>query len=291
MPHSIPFFILITTSVLIFFSVLLHTKDKKLIILLFFMIGMAYTLEYVILVLFNSYQYDPNFTSNEYFDNLFGSLTSQAFTFPIMAVFVAAYQLKFRYIIFISLMFMGIEELFIHLGLYKQHWWKTIYTGIFMTIGFMIAKVWYVWLSERFSKWIHFTTLYLSMTAVNTTIMLCLIAMLHTHTFQVEWFQSDTRDLVNINTIYVYGLTLLYIWAVIRHSLLFIIMSILSFRLLDVILIHYHILELAKWNSLFLITILDLGVIALIARFNHFILKNCYGTDRKKVIAFMNDNN
>ncbi len=101
---------------------------------------MAYVLEYVVFVLFESYDYDPDFMTNEYFDNLFGSLTSQAFAFPIMAMVVAAYQLKFRYILFISTMFMGIEELFSHWDIYTHHWWKTVYTGVLMTMGFSISK-------------------------------------------------------------------------------------------------------------------------------------------------------
>ncbi len=182
--------------------------------MLFFIIGMAYVLEYVVFVLFESYDYDPDFMTNEYFDNLFGSLTSQAFAFPIMAMVVAAYQLKFRYILFISSMFMGIEELFLHWDIYTHHWWKTIYTGVLMTIGFSISKVWYVWLTERYMTFVHYATFFLGMLAITSTIMFMLLAYFHNNWFYTGWFASATHDSVNATMIYVCIVTILLVWSI-----------------------------------------------------------------------------
>ncbi|WEZ07725.1 hypothetical protein P5663_17050 [Priestia flexa] len=287
MPHYIPFLVLIIISVLIFVFVLWNTRDKKLIILLFFMIGLAYVLEYFILVLFKSYQYNPNFVHETDLDNILGSLVSQAFAFPVIAVLIGAYQLKFRYIVLISFIFMGIEELFISLGVYTQYWWKTIYTGIFMTIGFVIAKTWHAWLSDRFERWIHVLNLFFSLLAINTTIMLFLLAMFKPHSIHVGWFQSETRDVLSFNTLYVWLLTALYSWGILKRSLTMLGCFFLGFRIADFVLLSTDILVLPKWNSLGFFALLDAVVILFTAKYNQFIVNACYGTDSKKFIAFM----
>ncbi len=291
MPHYIPFLVLIITSVLIFVFTLWNTKDKKLFILLFFMIGLAYVLEYFILVLFKSYEYNPNFVPETDLDNILGSLVSQAFAFPVIAVLIGAYQLKFRYIVLISFIFMGIEELFLSLGVYKHYWWKTIYTGIFMTIGFVIAKTWYAWLSNRFERWIHILTLFFSLLAINTTLMLLLIAMFKTHSIHVGWFKSETRDVLSFNTLYVWVLTALYSWGVLKRSVIMLVCFLLTFRIIDVVLLYTGILILPEWNSLWFFVLLDVVVILFTAKYNQFIINACYGTDSKKFIAFIRNKN
>ncbi|MEH6877425.1 hypothetical protein V7044_03125, partial [Priestia megaterium] len=60
-PHYTAFFAFIIISTAVLLTVFIRKKDKKLVVLLFFIIGMAYVLEYVVFVLFESYDYDPDF--------------------------------------------------------------------------------------------------------------------------------------------------------------------------------------------------------------------------------------
>ncbi|OVE35879.1 hypothetical protein CCZ20_19750 [Priestia aryabhattai] len=283
MPHYTAFFALIIISTAVLLAVFIRKKDKKLVVLLFFIIGMAYVLEYVVFVLFESYEYDPDFMTNEYFDNLFGSLTSQTFAFPIMATVVAAYQLKFRYILLISAMFMGIEELFLHWDIYTHHWWKTIYTGVLMTIGFSISKIWYVWLTERYMTFVHYATFFLGMLAITSTIMFLLLAYFHNNWFYTGWFASATHDSVNATMIYVCIVTILLVWSVVNEFFIGAGMIIAGLRIVDILLIHYGILLVSITTSLVLFTLLQAGTFILSVMLQHFIMKNCYGTSKKDV--------
>ncbi|MED3988842.1 hypothetical protein ACRPLQ_12845 [Priestia sp. TRN 1309] len=283
MPHYTAFFALIIISTAVLLTVFIRKKDKRLVVLLFFIIGMAYVLEYVVFVLFESYEYDPDFMTNEYFDNLFGSLTSQTFAFPIMAMVVAAYQLKFRYILIISAMFMGIEELFLHWDIYTHHWWKTIYTGVLMTIGFSISKIWYVWLTERYMTFVHYATFFLGMLAITSTIMFLLLAYFHNNWFYTGWFASATHDSVNATMIYVCIVTILLVWSVVKEFFIGAGIIIAGLRIVDILLIHYGILLVSITTSLVLFTLLQAGVFILSVMLQNFIMKNCYGTSKKDV--------
>ncbi|WP_110111704.1 hypothetical protein [Bacillus sp. CGMCC 1.16541] len=287
MPHYIPFLFLVIISLVLFTIVLWHKRDPILIVLFLFMTGLAYVLEYIILILLNSYRYNPNLMQNDYFDNILGSVTSQAFAFPVMAVVIAAYQLRLSYIIVLSIMFMGIEELFITWGVYTQYWWKTYYTATFMIIGYLIAKTWYVWLHERFNVFIHTATLYFSMISINATVMFIAVAGYKTHWLQMNLFANSIRDHINLNTLYVCILTLIYVWIVLKRvSIIWIVAIVFLIRLFDFMLIKLGILSLASWNSLWSIVLLD-GIILLITFVLHrFIIKNCYGTNQAKEQAF-----
>ena len=271
MPHYTAFFTLIIISTAVLLTVCIRKKDKKLVVLLFFTIGMAYVLEYVVFVLFESYDYDHDF------------MTSQAFAFPIMAMVVGAYQLKFRYILIISAMFMGIEELFLHWDIYEHHWWKTVYTGVLMTIGFSISKIWYVWLTERYMTFVHYATFFLGMLAITSTIMFMLLAYFHNNWFYTGWFASATHDSVNATMIYVCIVTILLVWSVVNEFFIGAGMIIAGLRIVDILLIHYGVLLVSITTSLVFFTLLQAGAFILSVMFQNFIMKNCYGTSKKDV--------
>ncbi|MBM7704699.1 hypothetical protein [Metabacillus iocasae] len=287
MPHYVPFLVLVIISMMIFGIVLWLKRDSTLFILFLFMTGLAYFLEYIILILFNSYRYNPDLMKEDYFDNILGSVTSQAFAFPIMAVVIAAYQLRLPYIVIISIMFMGIEELFLSWDVYTHNWWKTPYTGVFMTIGFLISKIWYEWLHERFSMFIHTLTLYFSMISINATIMFVIVATFQTHWLQLDFFQNSTRDHINLNTLYVFLLTAIYVCLILKQaSILWIGSVIVLIRIFDWMLIQVGVLSLAPWNSFFVIVLLDIFVLLITAVLHRFIIKSCYGTNPLKEISF-----
>lgn len=266
MPRVGPFIILVLVSSIVFFYVLYKKRDVKLLYLFGFMIGLAYALEYVIFVLLDSYHYDPGITSSRFIDGMFGSIASQAFAFPVAAITVVAYEWKFKQYIWVAVFFMGVEELFLALHIYEHEWWKTIYTGILMTIGFAIAKIWYYWMKTRYSTFLHVATLYFLMIAINCSIMFVASTILHLYYYKVGLFSDPNRDHINMNTIYVVVMTWMYVWIIVkRKSYLWKIAVIILMFIIDTVLLHTGILHSSRpfLRLTFLImNVLDLWLIA-----------------------------
>ncbi|WP_407269988.1 hypothetical protein [Radiobacillus sp. PE A8.2] len=152
------FISVIHTSLLIY--TFIKCKDRKrLFILLLTNTSMAYHFEYFVLNLFQSYQYKPKFFNNKIFDNIAGSILSQALLIPFTAVYITAFQLNWKIKILFSIYFGLIEMFFKKIKIYKQYWWKTTYTVILLPMYFMFSDAWYKRLNTN-NQYVQFISLY-----------------------------------------------------------------------------------------------------------------------------------
>ena len=149
--NKIPFLILaiIHITMLIFIFYKKKNKRKTLTILLLSNIGWAYVFDYMVVPLLNGYRYIPGLLKSKYLDNIFGAVFSQAIYVPITALFISAFQLKWKIKLCFVLYFTCIERLFISLGVYSQNWWRTIYTAVSIGVYFFLSDVWYTLLQKR----------------------------------------------------------------------------------------------------------------------------------------------
>lgn len=159
--NKIPFIILfLIHTTLLGISFYKSRNKKHLFTLLMSNIGFAYLLEFFVLNLFNAYKYKPKVIKNDFFDNIFGAILSQAIFVPFTALFLTASKLGWVWKLFGGIYFTLVELLFLRLKVYKHYWWKTGYTLILIPIYFNISDWWNLFLSKK-NPVIRFISLFL----------------------------------------------------------------------------------------------------------------------------------
>ncbi|HEY0828078.1 MAG TPA: hypothetical protein VGE40_08285 [Bacilli bacterium] len=139
----IPYLILVIISLVIGFFAYRKARTVRFIPFYFGIAGTVVFYEYIIFHLFKSYDYKVELLPDPYFDSCIGAVVSNAFSVP-------AAGLGSVWIVMISLIFMGIEVLFVHYGWYENFWWKTIYTGVSLVLYFIYVKS--LWNKVKYPK-------------------------------------------------------------------------------------------------------------------------------------------
>ncbi|MNP37294.1 hypothetical protein D3C76_1307360 [compost metagenome] len=93
-------------------------------------VGMIYVFEYVILVCLHSYTYYPHILSDPYMDSMMGAFISNFLTVPTVGLIMVIYRLRFRWTVIFAMLMIGIEWLFLKLGIYKHEWWRLSYSFV-----------------------------------------------------------------------------------------------------------------------------------------------------------------
>ncbi|MED1953230.1 hypothetical protein [Brevibacillus centrosporus] len=190
---------LVVAALLILGYTLWKTRDLRLLVLHFCLAGLIDPLEYVILILLPSYQYYSGVMGNPWIDNMLGSFASNDFIVPSIAVAAAAFKLRFIWLLCLSILFMGIEWLFLSLQAYVHYWWTTIYTGIGILLFFWIAQ--WIWGSVRdgkVTKPILFVYTFFAYLFLYGTSHFIQGHFMDVHELQVGWFPDPTQDHIAI---------------------------------------------------------------------------------------------
>lgn len=146
--------LLILLSIVLTIFTLIKTKNWILIPLLFLVSGMIFFGEYLVLFIFEGYTYKVNYFKEAYDNNYTGHIVSNVFILPSVAVFIAGFSLKLDKIVGIVFFFLGIEWIFIKLNFYEHRWWNFYFTGIVLTILFILAKGWKLRLENPSGRWV-----------------------------------------------------------------------------------------------------------------------------------------
>lgn len=142
--NKYPFIVLLMIhSALLLYTFRKQEKRKTLLVLLLSHVGLGYIFEILILNLLDAYKYLPKIFKNNYLDNIFGAILSQAIYIPFTAVFISGFHLKWKAKLIFLLYFQVVERLFIRLKLYKTFWWSPLYTTGFLAIFFPLSDKWY----------------------------------------------------------------------------------------------------------------------------------------------------
>lgn len=163
------FLLIIHVALLLIAFLRKREKSKTLLVLLTSNMSFAYLFEYFVLNLFHGYKYKPRILKVNFLDNVLGAILSQAFYIPLTAIFITAFDLKWKAKSLFILYFQMIELLFIKLKVYKVYWWKPIYTMLLLPIFFLISDKWYHYL-QKGNRLILITTLYLSIMGTDVNI-------------------------------------------------------------------------------------------------------------------------
>jgi hypothetical protein len=201
MENAIWFIILAILSLFLIAYTFYRKKNLKLLPLLLGVSAVASYFENVILHWLHSYEYFPGILDNRYYDLSLGAYLSQVYYVASVALFIAAFQLRFSWALLFSLMFVGIEYGFLALGVYKLIWWHPAYTGIGLLVYFWISKKWWILLLRGSSRFIRWFTL----VGVNYILYADLETIPffsgHYH-FAARWFDDPARDTVAVLVIY-----------------------------------------------------------------------------------------
>ncbi len=217
-PNFLPFLALVVISIIIFIISWVKASNKRVVPFFLCIIGLIFFVEYLILVIFKSYEYYPKVFNNAYFDNILGANISNGFIVPSVTLLIAVFNLGFWWIIFIILGFVGIEVLFLHLDIYEHFWWKTIYTSIGLLINFNLGK--WIWrLIQNHLDWfqLRFSILYFTNVAIQSTLTFYLAALFELFIFNVNWFQDPIRGHFAFITLYFFIDSVIYSLFVVKR--------------------------------------------------------------------------
>jgi hypothetical protein len=171
-------------------------KAKGTALLLFLTLtGFGYLVEYMIYLLLGSYEYDPELIlTDTYFDSNMGAIASNMLALPAAATLIAVFHLHWIWVVLMSGLFVGIEWLFLKLGIYTHNWWRLEYTAIGLLFYFSLSKVWYRWLLAPMKGVRSLMILFFIVGAVHGTLLILPIMFFGSRTYTVDWFHNPSRD-------------------------------------------------------------------------------------------------
>lgn len=220
-----------------------------MIIHFFTLTGLAYIFEYIVLVLLKAYRYYPKFFKRVYFDNILGASISQFFIVPAIATFITNFKLKIHWKLFFSGYLMIIEIIFKKLKIYKQFWWKTIYTGVFTIVFFLFSDYFYKSLYRIGDKpLLKGITVFLKSFTLYSTYMFYLVVLFNAYFFKVPWFKDGARGHIAFATLYSLFISVLYTAIFVLRKKWVMVASIGALFSLDKILVELNVLKL-KYNK------------------------------------------
>jgi len=118
-------------------------KVSTLIMFYLFTTCITWIGEFIVLGIFDSYAYKPGISSDPWLENLAGHLFLNASMFPASAILVITYSLGYPGYSIIIAGFILAEYVFVHLGIYEQHWWRYYMSGINTAAFLIIARKWF----------------------------------------------------------------------------------------------------------------------------------------------------
>lgn len=165
---------LVIISLILLLVSLLYKKDWKLLVLELCVAGVIHPFEVVIFILLDAYHYLPGILSDPTLDNYLGSYISNALIVPCSAVLLNALSLSWDYTLGFAAAFTGIDWYFAAIGIFHHYWWKSIFSGIGISILYAISKqLWSVLQQNRPRLIFRLAVIYLCYSSIhNLTVFL-----------------------------------------------------------------------------------------------------------------------
>jgi hypothetical protein len=252
--NTLPFFILLVIhTALLIYTFCKNKNRKSLFILLLSNIGFAYFFEFFILNLFHSYEYKPNLFKKRYLDNILGAFLSQGVFVPFTSIFVSSFGFGWKIKAFFGIYFAIVERIFIKMGIFKNNWWRTIYTIFLIPLYFKISEYWYKSLLKGNGN-ILFTS-FLLMTWVSGLSVLNILGVFQKVRFGLGKFYSWREHFI-ISTLYWFTISIFTTYTIYQkpnwqgkvQSFLF--MKVVDWFLIKMGIIKFHLNHLLFINGL-----------------------------------------
>lgn len=275
MPNYIWYLGLVAISLVLVAYTLRKKRNPRLIVLFFSIGGVIHPFELGILVLLKGYIYTPQVLSNKWFDSVLAAFVSDAFIVPSAALVIAAFEIGFIWMAAIAATFMGIEWLFLSLGVYIHYWWKTIYTGIGLLVYFGIGKkLWQIISQSTPRQFTRVTVLFFASLIIHNMLTFPFVAVLKKFYFQVGLMTNPSIDHQTVGAIYLYLISII-LACMAGLALRWPIKStgIILLYAFNLILLKLGILRLSPGWSVLNILAINLITLGMLVLFNHLLTK------------------
>lgn len=240
---------LMVISACFFIFTLWKKRDAKLLVLYMCMAGLTYSYEYIIFVWLESYNYYPQILDIPYYDSIFGAVASNGFTIPVLTVMIAAFGVGWVGRIILAVLLMGVEVLFIQLGVYEHYWYKTIFTGIGILIAFVIADFWLQKLRSDMSRLVRFVSLFMSAYFIKASVNFISSNIFQAFIYSVGWMEDPYRDSTAFITILnMFGGFVIALIVTYRLKWPWMIAALLFLTGIDYMLLRLEVLQMMSWS-------------------------------------------
>lgn len=129
--------------------------------------GMVFSLEMAVYSYFKAYEYYPKLVPHSQpDDSIAGNLFSQ-FSITATALLIAVYNLKTIWVVVFAAAYAGIEELFIALGIYRQHWYRSWMTVAGLLLIFPAVKWLYRKASNHIGRFARYLLIFYGLLTLN----------------------------------------------------------------------------------------------------------------------------
>jgi hypothetical protein len=147
-------------------------KRRKLVLALYLtIIGIVFGFETIIFCFLKAYNYYPMIIQTSGFDDgLAGNIFSQL-SVSITALLIAILNLKYYWYFLFSGIYCVIEELFLALGIYKHHWYRTWMTFVSLILLFWIVKKIYVQALKSIGNVLRYTYIFFGLFTLHTPLI------------------------------------------------------------------------------------------------------------------------
>ncbi|QHW29733.1 hypothetical protein GZH47_02015 [Paenibacillus rhizovicinus] len=199
MPNYMPYLLLAAASLFILTGILIRERRFYVLVIHLSFAGMIYIFEVFNLVVFQAYEYSPGIVRDKYLDSMIGSTVSNFMTVPALALLIAYYQLRWKWIFAGAFTLGGVDLLFVHLQIYTHHWWSSSYTVITLLAFFWMCRTWIR--SVRHGKTLipYITFLMYSFCVADSVFFLFLLS--GWRRFQLGLYRNPLRDDVMLTVI------------------------------------------------------------------------------------------
>lgn len=192
MTNSIPYLILTFLAISTLAFLLIRTRSLLNAVLFLSFAGMIYVFEYTIFVCFDAYTYYPQIFADPYLDSMIGSFVSNFLTVPVISLTIAVFDLRLPWAVFFALFMVGVEWLFLHLGIYDHNWWRLTYSLCAFLFFFRLARFWAGKVRQGKPVFRFFTFFLFAL--IVTDSLAALQLYLRISSFHIGVFADPTRD-------------------------------------------------------------------------------------------------
>jgi hypothetical protein len=265
MPNWVPFLSISIISVILLGYTIMRNREKSPQIILFwlFISGLGYFFEFIIFIILESYEYNPDILANEYNDSIAGSITSQALAVPVAITSLVVFHLNTRWTLFIIGLFYMIETLFLHLNIYEHNWWKSFYTILFLILAVILSRIWWRFLHEQRSQYVNFATLFFVMMALTETAGWIFSGLLGLYSLPIPFSSVEMKNNIIGNGIYLLFATYLYSLIIYFRSreLPFTIMTLVFLLTIEILMVNQGNLTLKDSYYIFILPAVHITMI------------------------------
>ncbi|MGG3564916.1 hypothetical protein ABES03_25280 [Neobacillus rhizosphaerae] len=208
-------------------------RNRLLFVHYFAVSGWILFFDYLIYAWGKAYKYYPNVIKGE-FDTHMGALAN-AQILPAFAILYIAFQCKWYWGFVFAGFFTGIEYLFRHWEIFKNHWWRDWFTFVLLVPFFPFCKLWWKGLAWNPKKWLSFLSILSVFYVLYTQLNVLLYGVLKLRTIHVEWIERLNRHsttIMNSPTGLLFG-TIVTFLTISRARSFWYFLSILAFLAFD----------------------------------------------------------